>query len=469
MENTEKQTIKQEILDKLISGSSDDLFTTAKNEGISELEFDTILDEAFKHLMKERNTRRVVEMFSKYSMQPDKYSHEAIDKFNVLFEDKEYLDAFYLGTVFSVSRKRSLAAGLLGMQQLMSENMGEAMNIENKYNILHDMDLVDVDESIRTEFVQSFERLVVRPYVNQNQPKALYNIIESLGIYREYENNPLLIEMFTSLTNEMVDLHNRLLESGRAGEACAVMEDFRLLNEDVPLDVRSKVLDAAEAAHHKKLQEYELKEALFLKQKYSLFLKSVEQKMDEDLSAALQEYIVEAVVKEELDNVSTVIEEYSLPKDNIVEAAGISVYNMLQTEKYAAIINTIRVMKVSITDPKVINEVTLRFHQVYEQGNMEIASHLAFYFKLNEPRGKKASIAYWKTLLENDKFGEARKLKKERRLPNSACQPLVIENYKRLVGESRKEEAAALLKDYNVNLSFGDWIIQKIKMLFGGN
>ena len=256
------------------------------------------------------------------------------------------------------------------------------------------------------------------------------------------------------------------MEAGRATQAYEVMSSFRLLDDSVPLELKSKVFDAAEKAHHKKLDDYDLKSALFVKQKYELFVKSASDEINEELSEALKNFIINALVKEEYDIAKTIPDEYDISDEDLTDAVSKAVYNLLQEDKFNAMCNCIKVMKVEVTDPKVISEITLKFHQVYEKDNMETASNLGFYFKLKEVRVKKASAAYFKSLLEKTRLAEAKKVKIERKLSGTLIEPIVKDVYKSLMSESKKEEAQKLLAEYNVKVSFIDTIIKKILSIF---
>lgn len=467
MSQDEKQELKNEITEGLLSGDIETTADKMKDDLISDIECDTIIKTVFKELMDSRKVERAITIFQKFELPLEYFSREAIDKFNILYKDKQFIKAYYIGTVFDISRKRTLTAGIEGFKHLLLENkITEIINIENKYKILHDQDIEDVEENIREEFIQEFRRLIIRPNIHQNLPKVLYNITESVGIFRGYEHNPLLTKLVENVIFEVSDLHNKLMEAGRTEQAFDVMNSFRLLDDSVPLELKSKIFDAAEKAHHKKLEEYDLKKALFLKQKYELFVKSANDEINEELSEALKTFIINALVKEEYDMAKSVTEEYDILDEDLFDAASKAVYNLLQEDKFKVMCNCIKVLKAEVTDPKVITEITLKFHQVYEKGDMETASNLGFYFKLKEVRVKKASLAYFKSLLEKSKFAEAKKIRMERKLSSSLIEPIIKEVYKSLMSESKKEDAQKLLAEYNVKVSFFDTIIKKIIGIF---
>jgi len=260
MKPEEKNIFKKEIFDLLVLG---DLNTAKGNSSANEISFNEvneIAEDAFRHLLKINKISIALDVFNSYKIPTDSLINEIRIKFNLLFQKKVYIDAFLIGKALNLSNKRSITAGIRGLRQLLSENnVNKIIELENEHGILHDEDIIDIDEQDVKSFIQIFNEEILTKYLEQNKIDQLYEIVDSLGIYNDYVQNPLLSELVLLITSTLVKTHSQILNDGRGPIAFEVTKNFRLLEIDTPEDIKSKVIEDAVNTHQRLISENNLK------------------------------------------------------------------------------------------------------------------------------------------------------------------------------------------------------------------
>ncbi|MCP4723852.1 MAG: hypothetical protein GY863_02390, partial [bacterium] len=417
----------------------------------------------------EKKIERALVIYSEFQFSKDLVQEFIRDKFNLFNEDKCFIEAFLIGREFDISTKRILTSAIRGYNKfLIEDKLNDLLNYERKYQILHSEDLVDVSEEDIREFVRSFEGSVIRKLIEQGKIKILTSVTDSLGLFDKYEHNPILSKIIPILLENVTMTHNKFLDESKVTEAFDLTGSFHLLDDTSPLETTTQISEAAEKAHNKKLEEFDIKNAIFLKQKYVLFAKSDSVDTNEKLDTALQQYLIEVLIKEEIDNAKTVIDEYQLKEPLIVKAVSVAILKLLEEEKYQGVCNIVEYLKVKEFEPKAISEITIKFHNVYEKKNMETASDLAFIFNLKESRAKKAHFEYWVSLIQTGDYSKAMAVRKERKIPKEPIETKLKEICKVLRENSQDDTARKLQEDYNLKSSVFDWIIDNIKKMFSG-
>ncbi|MCH7783622.1 hypothetical protein IID62_11215, partial [candidate division KSB1 bacterium] len=73
----------------------------------------------------------------------------------------------------------------------------------------------------------------------------------------------------------------------------------------------------------------------------------------------------------------------------------------------------------------------------------------------------------WNKHIEAGRYEIALDLKKKYTIPRKKLEPVVKELYSTLMASSQTEDAAAIRRDYNINLSFWNMITEMLKSIFG--
>ncbi len=469
MEEQKKKITKDDIINLLSSGDIQAAKEQMEAANFVEAENQKIAENTFRQLVNEKNIPRAVEIYNEFQFSKELIQEFVRDKFNLFNEDKFYYEAFLLGRDFEISTKRILTSAVRAYNKfLIEDKLNDLLNNERQFHILHSEDLVDVNDEDIKDFIRSFEGYVIRKLIDQGKIKILAGISETLGLFDKYEHNPILSGIIPILLDYVIKVHNKYLDENKIAEAYELTGSFYLLDDKSPLDTTAQITVSAENAHNRKLEEFDIKNAVFLKQRYVLFAQSDSVDTNQKLDEALQQYLVEALIKEEFENAKTVINEYELKEPLIVKAASIALLKLIDEEKYQAVCDTILYLKIKEFEPKAISEITIKFHNVYEKKNMETASNLAFYFNLKEARARKAHFAYWVSLIKNGDYDKAMSIKKERKIPKELLEPKLKEICKKLRENSQDEAARKLQEDYNIKSSVFDWIIDSIKKMFSG-
>ncbi len=201
MQAEERNVLKSEFFDHLLSGNIKGARNKLSGKELSDSEVNEIAEKAFKQLLNDRKIPEALNVFNSFKINIESILNEMRNKFNVLVDDKSYINAFFLGKVFDLTKKRLLSVGLKGYGQLLSDNkLNSIIEIESEHKILHDEDLEDLDEKEVNYFVQLFNDRVISEYLNQNKIDKLYQIVDTFDIYRDYVHNPILSEIVTFLS-----------------------------------------------------------------------------------------------------------------------------------------------------------------------------------------------------------------------------------------------------------------------------
>ncbi|MFC1492432.1 hypothetical protein ACFL6O_00610 [candidate division KSB1 bacterium] len=424
---------------------------------------------AYNDELKEKNISRALELKEKFNIPDDLLISVSRQSFNDLFEKTEYIKALRLGLIFDVSRKRTLTAGIRGYQKLLAQQkIKEFLNIENKYHLLHDRDLSGLDNKDQTNFNSLFNENITMPLLNKNEPDELHQIMETLKILQiSQDTSPLLSELVLKITKQVELAHREYIFGRKYHAAVEIAKNFKLIEKESPADVRTDVINAAEDAHNKLMKEGELSKAKFLKENYLLFDQNLLANSMESVAQVTRDFLITALNKGEIDDAQDVIKEYNVPLEIVVEEATKAVLGLLETEQYAKVLETIRAFKLKISDPDIIGEAVTCFHRLYESGNMEVASGLAYHFKIKEPRVNNATFSHWKSIVEKGEYVPAKEFSKRMHIPRNMTEPFIKEYYNRMIEEKRHDEAVVIRQTFRVNISILDWLIEAIKKIFG--
>jgi len=433
---------------------------------MSQNDLNNVAAKMFFDALAKKEVEKALACFDQYSIPSDMIINEVRQSFNNLFEAQRFVQAFIIGKRFDLSSKRTLAAGLQGYIQLFAQhNMQKFLTLEKEHHILADVEIDNVEEKIKNQFIQHFDKEVIAQVLEKSGPDALYKIITSLLIIQNYGQFDLVTELMMRVMKATAEAHNQIMSEGRGPAAFSVVQNFLLLSTDAPFELKTDIIKSAEAAHHKLLEENNLNGALFLKEKYDLFGKNRLDDSIDKLNRVLKEYINDSLKKRDVISAKKAIDQYDIHDDALKTIMTKTVDQLLLDEQYATIFEIIKSLGIKIDNPDTIAEATTRFHHNYEDNNMKTASDLAYYFKISDPRVQKAAFKYWFELMEQGKYEEAIAFKKDRKLSKKLLHPALKNIYQNMVKDSRTEEAKRLRQEYRVAVSFWVWVLEAVKRL----
>ncbi|MFC1476977.1 hypothetical protein ACFL6L_00755 [candidate division KSB1 bacterium] len=436
--------------------------------GMSKNEINIVTVKAFEKALQEKDISQALQYFRDFEIPSDLIVVQARESFNRLFDTGSYISALILGDAFEIARKRVVVAGIKGYCDLLSEKKSMKMiELEKEHKILIDDDITEAEEPDTRKFILAFCDNVVKPLLEGNKPDELFALLNNIDIIASHDKNPFLKEFMLQILKTIVVTHEKLMKDGRGPAAFDIVQNFRLLDSDTSSEVKVDIIKVAEETHNKLMSENNLTAALFLKENYELFNRNSLENSHDLLNGIVAKYLIETIQKGAVENIKTVMKEYPIDDHIKTDAANTGIHQLVRAGQYDALFDIMRNLDIEITDEDTLGEITTKFHNTYEDGHIEIASDLAFYFKLKEPRTQKVFLSHWQRLVDAGKYREARALKKERHLQKKLLEPAIKAKYEALVAENKMEEAINLRKDYKIKQSIAQWFVENVKKLFG--
>jgi len=427
-------------------------------------EINTVAVKAFTEALDARKVEDAISYKKRYNIPVSMVSNTVMQWFNVLFDQQKYYYAFLLGQEFDVSRKRTLTAGVQWYQQLLEQgDIAKFVAAEGKYTILGDRDINQINSGDIRNFNQIFIITVIKGLFNQNKIDVLTKIISSLNIFDNRVNNSLLGTLAKQIADEVAVEHNTILEQGRYLEAIRLTECFHLLADEITLDIKVKVIEAAESAHHKLFGENNLRIAKLIKEKYELFERNIIANSLETVSAVTTTFLKNALANGNVADAKVVIQDYGIMRDVLQEIVNGALVTLLRERKYIEAFEIIRELKISVASSEIQLHVASAFEDAYTSGQMELATNIAYYFDIKDKRRVQAAFILWQKQMELAHFDRALEIKKIHKIPGKMTEPVVKEIYNQLLTLKKTDKAIMLRQHYRLNLSIWEWFMELIK------
>ena len=435
--------------------------------GLPETEIKNVTIKAFNDALEEKDIAKALDLKHEYNISIKSITESMRMWFNVFFEQGEYLKALLLGQEFEISRKRMLTTGIRAFIDVLSKgNIPKFTELEKKYTILIDSDLALVDTKDMGNFTRVFITVVVKGLIDKNQAGQLVKINETLQLFENRDINPYTGTLVNQIAVEVAADHNRLMESGNFAEAYELLESFHLLSEVLSEEEKVELIETAEKAHHKLLRENNLKRARKIRDDYKLFGKNIIAHSIATLSTVSAEFIKKALINNNIEDAKTAIEEYGPSKDTVNLIIDDVLLELLRDRKHIEAFDIVKKLKVKVSTPDILTEAAKSFDESYRNGQMELASNLAYFFKLKDTRAVKAAYFLWNREMDAGRYDAALELKKRYKIPRNKIEPVVKNIYNTLTASNRLEEAVMVRHKYNMNLSFLEWMGEFFNKLF---
>ena len=422
---------------------------------------------AFKDALDARDVEKAIKFKESFKIPFELIAGEARRWFNIYFENQTNVKALLLGMEFDISRKRTLTAGIRGFLGLLENGKTDTFaNLEKKFTILGDRDLTQVDEFKFKKFSKIFIEKIVKEFIAKDQANQLAAFIDTLKLMENRDANAYISALVKETVEEVARLHNGILESGNYNSAYTLVKNFRLLTNVVTADTKVKLIASAEKLHHKLIQDNNLSAAQTVKENYLLFTKNIISNSLETAKNVAYEFLKNTLINGQIDDAKTVIKEYELNGEELTDIINSSIMNQLKSRKFLEVFDIINEMDVKVTSPEIKTEATSKFHDAYENGQMELATNIAFHFKIKEKRVVNAAFIIWQKHIESGRFREALDVKKRLRIPKSRTEAITKEIYGSLIREGQAEQAVIIRKAYHINLSVWEMLVEFVKKVF---
>ena len=439
-----------------------------KKYKLPDTEINNISVKAFKEALNAKDVEKALEIKKKYNIPHNTIVGLARDWFNAYIDQGKNLEALLLGQIFDISRKRTLTSGIWAYKKLLNEqDITKFMALEQKYYILTDRDLDQIDRKEWDNFAKVFIDAIIKGMISSNRIDQLAKIVESLKILVYRDNNPYISMLISQAADVVTIEHKHLMESAQYSDAFKLIESFHLLSENISSDAKSSVIEHAEEAHNELLDENNLEGAKVVKDNYDLFRKNIITKSMNSLTAASMEYLERALDENNIENAKSVIKEYNINKNAVLLKTNKVLTSKLKSRKFSEVFEIMKEIKISAFSSELLTEATTSFQESYESGQIELACNLAHHFKIKNPRTVKAFFMLWNKHIEAGRYEIALDLKKKYKIPRKKLEPVVKELYSTLMASNQTEVAAAIRHDYNINLSFWNMITEMLKSIFG--
>ena len=439
-----------------------------KNYKLPDTEINNISVKAFKEALNAKEVEKALEIKNKYNIPHNMVVGLARDWFNAYIDQGKNLEALLLGQIFDISRKRTLTSGIWAYKKLLNEqDITKFMALEQKYYILTDRDLDQIDRKEWDNFAKVFINAVIKVMISSNRIDQLAQIVESIKILVYRDNSPYMSALISQIADVVTDEHKHLMESAKYSDAFKLIESFHLLSENISSDAKSSVIEHAEEAHNELLDENNLEGAKVVKDNYDLFGKNIITKSMNSLTAASMEYLERALDENNIENAKSVIKEYNINKNAVLLKTNKVLTSKLKSRKFVEVFEIMKEIKTGSFTSELLTEATTSFQESYESGQIELACNLAHHFKIKNTRAVKAFFMLWNKHIEAGRYEIALDLKKKYKIPRKKLEPVVKELYSTLMASSQTEDAAAIRRDYNINLSFWNMITEMLKSIFG--
>ncbi|MFC1562070.1 hypothetical protein ACFL6I_07355 [candidate division KSB1 bacterium] len=422
----------------------------------------------FEEKLINKKVREALGCIEEYNIPQDLVINQAREAFNKFLDESSWVNAYYIGNKFDMSRKRTMSSGIRGYVQLLSaDKMSGFLEMEKNFKILTDRDIAELEEADIESFLQVFNENIVKRLLEQNKPDKLFDVLAALNVYANADSNPLMSKLVKNVSQATARTHNRYISEGRGPAAVEILKNFRLIDKGSPENQRIGIIKIVEEAHHKLLRDYNLNAALFLKENYELFGRNALENSHEGLVQATTAFLEMALSKGDRKSVQKAVKEYVIDEEVFREMTTRTISQQVAAGNLDSAIELIKSTGIVISDKDTLGEILVRFHNAYERGDMKTASDIAHYFKLKDSRVEKADFTYWNSLIGADNFAEALKFTKERKIPRKVIEPVIKEMYQNLIHQERTEEAVKLRKDYRIGLNIIEWILISLKKILG--
>jgi len=297
---------------------------------ISKNDLNSVSVKAFEEMLKKKDVKKSISLIDQFNIPLELISHIARSAFNQFFESENFLNAFYIGNKFNLSKKRTMLTGLKGYIELLSNGkITELIEFENENNILRDPDIKEVEEDDIKEFIGAFDEIVIQRLLRENKQHELHTITTSLRIFEDFSNNPLLSDLTRRTLEAVAEKHNQIASEKRGPAAYDLAEKFGLLNENIPGEIRANVIKAAENSHHEMLNDNNLIGALYLKKNYGLFYENTLEHSIETLEKVSKTFLKNMFDRVSIEDIKIFIEEYEVTNEVLNETASDAVYRFL--------------------------------------------------------------------------------------------------------------------------------------------
>ena len=214
------------------------------------------------------------------------------------------------------------------------------------------------------------------------------------------------------------------------------------------------------------MQQNNLLAARTVKENYKLFSENITTNSIETVTNVSSEFLKDSILRGKIEESKTVVDKYQFKGEKLNEIVSNALIKQLKARKYLEAFEIVEELKVKVSSTNIKTEVMASFNEAYENGQMELSTNIVRHFKLREKRVINAAFIVWQKQMESGKYEDAVDLRKKMRIPKTKTQEVAKNAYNMLISQGRSVQAVQLRKDYSLNLSIWEIVVELMKKVF---
>jgi len=411
------------------------------------------------------NVDKAIKLKNYYSVTETQMGDMWQKGYDKAFKERRYLDAALLSREFGSSeRKTILTASKALKNAIRNRKFSDVIIVEREFRFFNgpSFDLLGDDEA--KSVVESFLNFIDLCLKN-NDGKTLVEVVDGVRVlYDDYTNHHLKGLVYMVL-KKSVEIHGNIMKENKYDEARTIKDQLGLLEERVPIEMRTDVLTQALEFHNTLLKKDDLETAKKVKDEYQLMGAYSLPELIDSIQKVAIEYVSNCIRNGKLKKADFIIEDYNIPAPDIKEIASEDLKYLLASEKYDFVFNTLLKFKISIDDEELRDIAEKSFEKCMGKGYYEIAADIGYVFEIKSPNVKKAAKAVWERLMDAEDYGKARIIKKKHKLIRRDTQEIAHKAYDMNMEKSKVDVAKKIRDEYGINVGFIKWLIELIKSI----
>jgi len=381
------------------------------------------------------------------------------------FRERRYLDAAFLNREFGSSeRKTILTASKALKNAIRNKAFSDIIIIEREFCFFNDLSFNILGDDEAKSVVESFIDFMDL-CLKRNDGEILVDVVDGARIlYGQYTNYHLK-GLVNIILKKSVAIHGNLMKENKYDEARTTRNRLGLLEDMVPVEIRTEILGQALEFHNKLLKEGNLETAKKVKDEYQLISIYSPAKLIDSVQKAATECLSDCIRKGKIKNADFIINEYNIPATDIKDRASEELKYLLTSEKYDLALNALLRFKIN-TDNEELREIAENcFEKSMEKGYYEIAADLGYVFEIKSPNVKRAAQTVWERLMDAEDYGKARIIRKKHKLTRKDTREIAQKAYNVNIEKNKVDVAKKIIDEYGIDVGFVKWIIELIKSI----
>jgi len=425
-----------------------------------------VAEKAFSQLVKNQQYFEALSLFERFELNKERVFEDAVDAFNKCFKKREYLLSARLGKKFDLSEKRTMTALALEIINCINDNKIEKIiKIEKEYQIFNDKDFSIIDVTSRELLVEDFIKIIINKNFQDGKENVVISILENLQLLEKRITFEPLLNLLNSIYSSAANFHNLYLKQNMASKAQILIDFFDLLGEEIPYDIKLRVIDGAINFHNLMLKEFNYDGAKKIKDNYKLLTDNITESSAERMTKYIYEFIWNLFITSDFKLIPEISKEYFLPLDKLKELAKKALLLMLEKRKHIEAGNILNKFHLDPKEEEIEEKAQFVFENLQKTGKHEEAAEIGYFFKLDKAIVEKSILKAWKIKIKKEDFNSAFEMFRKYRFAQRNILKVAKKVYAEFVNSNNVDGAKRLRTDYKLKVDFFDWLKEIIKSI----